>query len=75
MAKVIVIENLEERNIVRSVFKNAHCRPVKIGKGFCVFYMNGKKEVILGFDEETRAGAWREAAEEVNDRILNKLES
>lgn len=76
MTKEIVIESLDERNLVRSVYKTAHCRPVEHSKGYYVFYTDKKKnKIILGFDLLTRAGAWRSAAQQISNGVVKKLES
>jgi hypothetical protein len=75
MTKIIEIEAKDERQLVRSVHRNAHCRPSKTGKGFFI-YRKDDNGVLwpLGFDFNTRAAAWIAAARIIGQKMLDKLE-
>jgi hypothetical protein len=69
MTKQPEIENIEERKLVRSLHKTAHCRRTEDG-GFHISY-KGKdgKEISLGHSAETRTEAWGNAAKKIDKEI------
>lgn len=76
MAKIVVeVKNLKERNLVRAAYKSAHCRPIKNGKGYYIFYTDKKKQARYIAEGMSRAEAWVNAAEIISRPVQNKLES
>ena len=76
MAKKIIeeIKNLKERNMVREIFKSAHCRPFPDKKGYFIYYTDKKKNSFLIGRGTSRSEAWVDASNNIINETIKKIE-